>query len=237
MQGNDDSASTSGNAHAQLFNTGNASNGYTLTSVIVVSEDTQGDDFDVEICAVDDDGFPISVCTELQRPGSFAAGNVEFTHPGHFLKSNTNYTVVISQRGTGSVTLDSTTSGGEDSAGLTGWSIKNKFDVKTSGDWEHKSGSNEAIRIAVYGYATTQNTPPTGRPVVLAAAQGAGILFADTERIADANGLPIDTSNTWVFFKWNLPVGPGRRQHQDQRGRQLGPPTSLSPPTSARRSW
>ena len=38
--------------------------------------------------------------------------------------------------------------------------------------------------------------------MVLASAEGAGILFADTEAIADANGLPIDTSNTWVIFNW-----------------------------------
>ena len=46
------------------------------------------------------------------------------------------------------------------------------------------------------------NPNATGRPVVLASAEGAGILFADTENIADGNGLPIDTSNTWVFFNW-----------------------------------
>ena len=49
---------------------------------------------------------------------------------------------------------------------------------------------------------TPPNQSATGRPVVLASAQGAGILFADTENIADGNGLPIDTSNTWVFFNW-----------------------------------
>ena len=201
-QGNDDSVSTSGNAHAQLFHTAGATHGYTLTSVIVVSEDTQGDDFDVEICEVDSSRFPSSVCTDLQRPGSFTAGNLEFTHPGLFLEANTNYTVVITQDGSQYVTLDSTTSGGEDSAGLAGWSIKNKFDVKISGDWEHKSGSNEAIRITVNGYETTANTRATGRPVVLASAEGAGILFADTENIADANGLSIDTSNTYIIFNW-----------------------------------
>ena len=201
-QGADGSVSTSGNAHAQLFNTGNAMHGYTLTSVVVPSEDTQGDDFDVDICAVDNDGFPISVCTALQRPGDFTAGNLVFTHPGLVLDANTNYTVVIKQRGSGSVTLDSTTSGGEDSAGLAGWSIKNKFDVKLSGDWEHKSGSNEAIQITVNGYETTENTRATGRPVVLAAAQGAGILFADTENIADANGLPITTTGSFSTWDW-----------------------------------
>ena len=201
-RGADDSVSTGGNAHAQLFDTAGATHGYTLTSVIVVSEDTQGDDFDVDICEVDSNEFPTSRCTALTRPGSFTAGYLEFTHPGLFLEADTDYTVVIKQHGSESVTLDSTTSGGEDSTGLTGWSIKNKFDVKVSGDWEHKSGSNEAIQITVNGYETTANTRATGRPVVLASAEGAGILFADTENIADANGLPIDTSNTWVFFNW-----------------------------------
>ena len=201
-RGNDASQSTSGNAHAQLFHTAGATHGYTLTSVVVVSEDTQGDDFDVDICEVDSNEFPTSRCTALTRPGSFTAGYLEFTHPGLFLEANTDYTVVIKQIGSQYVTLDSTTSGGEDSTGLTGWSIKNKFDVKVSGDWEHKSGSNEAIQITVNGYETTANTRATGRPVVLASAEGAGILFADTENIADANGLPIDTSNTWVFFNW-----------------------------------
>ena len=49
---------------------------------------------------------------------------------------------------------------------------------------------------------TPPNEDATGLPRVLASAQGAGILFADTENIADGNGLPIDTSNTWVFFNW-----------------------------------
>ena len=202
-RGADDSVSTSGKAHAQVFHTAGATHGYTLTSVIVVSEDTQGDDFNVEICEVFDSGLPTSRCTALQRPGSFTAGNLEFTHPGLFLEANTNYTVVIKQDGSQYVTLDSTTSAGEDSTGLTGWSIKNKFDVKSSGDWEHKSGSNEAIRITVNGHETTANTRATGRPVVLASAVGAGILFADTEAIADANGLPIDTSETYVTFNWS----------------------------------
>ena len=49
---------------------------------------------------------------------------------------------------------------------------------------------------------TPPNQSATGRPVVLAAAQGAGILFADTENIDDGNGLPIDTSETFVIFNW-----------------------------------
>ena len=47
-----------------------------------------------------------------------------------------------------------------------------------------------------------RNTRATGRPVVLAAAQGAGILFADTENIADANGLPITTTGSFSTWDW-----------------------------------
>ena len=206
-QVSDASQSTSGNEHAQVFRTGGATNGYILTSVIVVSEDTQGDDFDVEICETNSSGFPTDPCTELQRPNSFAAGNLEFSFDdfqvdGLYLSRNTNYVAVIEQDGSGSVKLDSTTSSGEDLTSLTGWSLKDKFDFKSGSTWQHKSGSNEAIRITVNGLLTPANQNATGRPRVLASAEGAGILFADTEGIADANGLPIDTSNTWVFFNW-----------------------------------
>ena len=51
-------------------------------------------------------------------------------------------------------------------------------------------------------HAQTPNQDATGRPIVLASAEGAGILFADTEAIADGNGLPIDTTNTYVIFNW-----------------------------------
>ena len=50
---------------------------------------------------------------------------------------------------------------------------------------------------------TPANQSATGRPVVLASAEGAGILFADTEGIGDGNGLPIDTDNTYVTFTWS----------------------------------
>ena len=49
---------------------------------------------------------------------------------------------------------------------------------------------------------TLTNQSATGRPVILASAEGAGILFADTEDIADGNGLPIDTVNSYVIFQW-----------------------------------
>ena len=190
-QGSDDSASLAGNDHAQLFHTAGATNGYTLTSVTVVSEDAQGDAFRVNICLADNTTeFPTSTCTELREPDNFAAGSLEFTHPGMHLNRNDNYVAVFDQAGTGSVTLDSTTSNSEDSTGITGWSIKDKFDWKSGGTWQHKGGGDEAIQITVNGYESPANQDATGRPIILASAEGAPILFADTSDIADGNGLP-----------------------------------------------
>ena len=47
------------------------------------------------------------------------------------------------------------------------------------------------------------NQDATGRPRVLAAAQGAGILFADTEGIDDGNGLPITITSSYAVFHWS----------------------------------
>ena len=157
----DDSADTNGNDHAQLFQTGAHTDGYTLTGMHVSSEDAEGDDFDVEICEEDGTAneFPSTIasnCTALTAPASFAAGLLFFDHTGLALSANTNYVVVIKQRGTGSVELNSTTSSGEDAAlGLSDWSIKDKFYWKNSGAWTLKSGSDEALRIIVNGYAVT----------------------------------------------------------------------------------
>ena len=151
----DDTANTSGNDHAQLFHTGGHTGGYVLTSVFLNSEDTEGDDFDVEICEEDGsaDEFPSSTCTALTAPSSFTAALLQFTHAGLALSANTNYVVVIKQLGTGSVRFKSTTNTGEDtSLGLSGWSIKDKFYWKSGSTWMIKSGSNEALRIVVVGY-------------------------------------------------------------------------------------
>ena len=123
----------------------------------VSSDDAQGDDFDVEICEADTTAneFPTSTCTALTAPASFTAGFLFFDHTGLALSANTNYVVVITQRGTGSVQLDSTTSGGEDSTGLSDWSIKDKFYWQSGSTWMLKSGGDEALSIILYGYANT----------------------------------------------------------------------------------
>ena len=154
----DDIANTSGNDHAQLFHTGDHTTGYTLTSVIVVSQDLQGDAFDVDICTADTTAneFPTSTCTALDAPMSFAAGNVEFT--GNLLLSaNTNYVVVVKPRAGVNVAIDSTTSGGEDATSIdTMWNIKGYFYWNNSGVWT-RSSTNEVLQITVNGY---EGVPP-----------------------------------------------------------------------------
>ena len=208
-QGSDDDAETSGNDHAQLFHTAGATNGYVLTSVIVVSEDTQDDDFDVDVCEADTTAnqFPTSTCTTLTRPGTeasdFEAGSLEFTHHGLVLSANTNYVVVIRQDGSGSVTLDSTTAAGEDTTGLTGWSIKNKFYWHNGTTWAIKGGGNEALQITVKGHARAANQSATGRPVIYPSAEGAGLLVADVYDIDDPDG------STFTDVSSNEGVGAG----------------------------
>ena len=144
-QGSDDVANTSGNDHAQLFHTGDHTDGYTLTSVTVVSEDAEGDAFDVDICTADTTAneFPTSTCTALDAPMSFAAGNLEFTE-SLALSANTNYVVVI--KSSANVRLNSTPSGGEDSSlGLSGWTIKDYFYWNNSGTWTNESGTDRAL--------------------------------------------------------------------------------------------
>ena len=178
----DDFASTSGNEHGQLFhtaaNTGTNTGGWTLTSVIVVTENTN--EFDVEICAEDGaTNLPDTAdCTALTAPSNFISGNNEFTHAGLSLSANANYLVVIDQRGAhvtnDNVAIDSTTSNGEDSGGVSGWSIKERFAWNNAGTWADKGGSAEALRITVNGYE--------GSPVVFTAAQLApGSLTASLE--------------------------------------------------------
>ena len=196
-QGGDDSASLSGNDHAQLFSTAantGTNTGWVLTSLTVEAENTE--DFDVEICEADGSGFPTATCTELTPPGSFAAGNLEFTAPGGRMRldASDDYLAVFKQIDTGSVVLDSTTNNGEDSTGLSGWSIKNKFDFRSSGTWTHKGGTDEAIVITVNGYETPANQAASGQPEIRASAEGAPYLFAETVGIRDGDGLPHKTA-------------------------------------------
>ena len=124
----------------------------------VNSEDNEGDDFDVEVCEEEGsaDEFPsttASDCTALTAPSDFSAGLVFFTHAGLALSANTNYVVVIKQRGTGSgaVQVHHQHRRRYVARPLGVGASKNKFYWKSGSTWMIKSGSNEALRIVVTG--------------------------------------------------------------------------------------
>ena len=136
----------------QVFTTGRNPNGYTVTSVVIISEDTQGDEVALKICEVDSSLHPTTVCTNLTPPGMFPAGPLVFTAPPETTLEGdrTNYMVVFNSPGGTHVSLDSHTNDGYDSSTLTGFSIRNKLHFKNTTTWQevrHK----EALRIAVLG--------------------------------------------------------------------------------------
>ena len=138
--------------HGQAFTTGTHPNGYTLSRVVLQSEDAEGDDLAVKICGVNTNGNPNTICTDLNVPGSFTRGLLSFTAPSNTTLDGgrTNYMVVISSTGGDSVRLDATRSGGFDSSALgSGWSIATKTRMNTTEGWQDVNGTR--IRIAILG--------------------------------------------------------------------------------------
>ena len=153
-QGEDSSSSTRED-RSQPFTTGAMV--ATLSSVEIISEDSQGNDLAVSVCTVNASNHPTSSCTALTPPSSFAAGTLLFTDASNMrLAANTTYSVLVTSPGGEQVTLDATTSDNEDAGGATGWSIANTFDVKNASDvWV---ADNTSLRITIKG---TLNNAPT----------------------------------------------------------------------------
>ena len=162
-QGSGDTVSTDGDDLAQLFSTGGGDT-YTLTQVIVLSTDLEGDDFDIEICGADttDDEFPTADCTALTAPASFAAGELLFTHEGIALSADTNYVVVFKQSGTGSVRLGTTTSGGEDSGVSRGGASKTSTTRTTAPTGRSRAGPTRRSAYTSVALERRTRTPPAG---------------------------------------------------------------------------
>ena len=151
-QSGDESVSYSSD-HGQAFTTGNSSNGYAVGSVTIISEDLDGDAIELQICEVDGDGDPTAVCTGLTPPDSFARGSLVFTVPDGSpltLAPGTTYMVVFKAPDTGEVQVAATSSDGEDSTSLPGWSIRNKFQWNSPTGWQD-AVDDHAIRIIISG--------------------------------------------------------------------------------------
>ena len=200
--------STSVKALTQGFTTGSEAGGYELLGIGVNIEGSGGNVPDgsasVSVAVhADSGGKPGAKLFDLLSPTDYAAGHNFFEAPrGTTLAASTSYVMVWSHLGGTVHRLQKTGSNSEDSGARTGFSMANAFYQGVDLDNLAVDTGSDVLEMAVY----TDAPPPgnaTGRPVVLASAQGAGILFADTEGIADEEGLPIVvTSDSYVTFHW-----------------------------------
>ena len=160
---------TSGVAHisfnqeaAQAFTTG--ATGATVSSVEIISSDTQGDDFDLSLCATSANDRPTSTCTELTAPSSFAAGTLVFTAPANTtLDPTTTYAVLMTPE-SASVTVPGLGSNDEDTGGAMGWTIADTHQfTNAANEWRTSTpGGGRSMRIAIKGTLTASaNAAPT----------------------------------------------------------------------------
>ena len=195
---------TSGVAHisftqeaAQAFTTG--ATGATVSSVEIISSDTQGDDFDLSLCATSANDRPTSTCTELTAPSSFAAGTLVFIAPANTtLDPTTTYAVLMTPE-SASVTVPGLGSNDEDTGGAMGWTIADTHQfTNPANDWRTSTpGGGRSMRIAIKGTLTASaNTAAMGAPTITGTAQVGQTLTAVTTGITDADGL---TSPTYTY--------------------------------------
>ena len=200
--------SSSVKALTQGFTTGSDADGYDLLGIGVNIEGSGGNVPDgsasVSVAVhADSGGKPGAKLFDLLSPTEYAAGHSFFeVPPGTTLAASTSYVMVWSHLGGTVHRLRKTDSNSEDSGARPGFSMANAFYQGVDLDNLAVDSGSDVLEMAVY----TDAPPPgnaTGRPVVLASAQGAGLLFADTEGIADEDGLPIDIVNTYATFEWS----------------------------------
>ena len=149
---------------AQGFTTGSNADGYTLSSIDIVSGDPQGTSFTATLYTSNTSGHPGTAVATLTAPVSFAAGTLTFTAPANTtLSANRDYFVLVSVSVSGAaLDLSYTGSDAEDSGAATGWSIANDYLWDNSGTWQTTT-TGASFLIGVKGYANTgtPNTAPT----------------------------------------------------------------------------
>ena len=148
----DSSHSFTTQEQGQVFTTGTNPNGYTVTSVVIISEDHGQDDVALKICEVNSNLHPTATCTDLTAPGLFQPGPLAFTAPSGttLAGGRTNYMVVFNSPGGQEVLLDAHKSDGYDGNSLAGFSIRNRIHYKTGSGWQELS-YRQGIRMAVLG--------------------------------------------------------------------------------------
>ena len=155
--------------HGQAFTTGSNSTGYSVTSVTIVSTDTNDDAIPLQICEVDSSVHPTTVCTTTP-PSSYPQGNLTYTVPTTTpltLDADTTYMLVFKAPSSPTeLRVAATSSDDQDATSLTGFSIANVFQwYNTSNIWVIANGGN-AIRITITGKV---NPTAPGAPTDLSA--------------------------------------------------------------------
>ena len=173
-----DASATYTNDHGQAFTTGATK--YTVTSVTIGSKDPNNDTIPLQICEVANDESPTAVCWDLTGPSTYLENTLVTytapTSPALTLDVTTTYMVVF--KASGELRVDATTSAGEDSASLTGWSIRDKFQWNNGGTWQDTS-DNRAITITITG--SLAHPPPTAADSRVTGIQDTPYTFSATD--------------------------------------------------------
>ena len=212
-QSGPDRSATYDDDHGQAFTTGNNPDGYTVSSVTIISKDPQNDPIDLKICGVDGDGAPTGDCTEFTAPDSSLQGPLVFTVPDSSpltLAPDTTYMVVFEAPNSGELRVAATTSSGEDFSSLPGWSIRDVFQWNDpDADWEDGSGGR-VIRIrissAVAELVVAEGATGTYR-AALAAEPSANVTVTVSGQAGTDVSLSGLTSNRLTFTTGNWAVG------------------------------
>ena len=188
--------------HGQAFTTGSNSTGYTVTSVTIVSTDTNDGAIPLQICEVDGSVHPTTVCTNLTPPSSYPQGNLTYIVPTTTpltLDADTTYMLVFKAPPSPTVLrVAATSSDDQDATSLTGFSIANVFQWYNNSDtWVIANGGN-AIRITITGVVNPN--PATGAPTISGLLEAGQTLTASTTSIADPDGLPSTFNYQWKRY-------------------------------------
>ena len=198
---------------SQGFTTGSRTGGYALPGIGVNIEGSalSGDpQIPADASAVsvsvhaDSNGAPGAKLFDLLSPTEYAPGHSFFEAPrGARLAPSTSYVLVWRHNSGANHRLVKTTGNSEDSGAEPGASIADAFRLGADvANLTEDSGGN-ALEITVYSGQALPNA--TGRPVILSSVDEAGILYAHTLDIRDADGVPIsgDSRTTTIFDKYD----------------------------------
>ena len=191
---------------SQTFRSGG---NYTVSNIQVHSRDSQA--FDASIWTVDSDRLPRTKLTDLDPPGRFAPGTLEFSVPGSGLQVGSGgvYAVVFTPKRNRPI-FAVTSSDNEDTGAQSNWSIENAFGfLSAGGDWS-VSSSGGSLLISVNGYSGK----PPGKVAALdardiagtsggvglrwnAAAAGTGAIIGYRIEVST------DAGSTWSYLAFN----------------------------------